>query len=286
MMKMKMKMTLMASALAFAVAGQANAAIVDMANATGSNLVLSIWDTTSLTSYTKDLGINMSSFVSGVSGTASALTANSASVGNLSFAADTLLGSYLAGVTQATTVWNVTAGDNIGTGFRGQQYLSTTNATAATVKGQANSQLTQFGGANGAGGYYTQTSGAMGATNTSVTSSSATPNTYAGGTGFGTNWSAKSVFNSTAAIGSTLGFWYLTPSSTSNIAKASVAQFNGGAANAAWTLGANGNLSFTSGAPVAAVPEPGEWALMLSGFGLIGFIAMRRKNQNTSMTFA
>ena len=30
-------------------------------------------------------------------------------------------------------------------------------------------------------------------------------------------------------------------------------------------------------ATVAAVPEPGEWVLMLSGFALLGFIAIRRK---------
>jgi hypothetical protein len=36
----------------------------------------------------------------------------------------------------------------------------------------------------------------------------------------------------------------------------------------------------------SSVPEPGEWLMMLSGLGLIGFIATRRKNQGTNMTFA
>jgi hypothetical protein len=27
---------------------------------------------------------------------------------------------------------------------------------------------------------------------------------------------------------------------------------------------------------VAAVPEPGEWAFMMAGFGLVGMIARRR----------
>ncbi len=37
---------------------------------------------------------------------------------------------------------------------------------------------------------------------------------------------------------------------------------------------------------ISSVPEPGAWLMMISGVGLIGFIATRRKNQGTNMMFA
>lgn len=43
------------------------------------------------------------------------------------------------------------------------------------------------------------------------------------------------------------------------------------------------NLNVTSIAP-SAVPEPSAWAMMLAGFGMIGFVARRR--QNVSVTYA
>ncbi len=37
---------------------------------------------------------------------------------------------------------------------------------------------------------------------------------------------------------------------------------------------------------ISSVPEPGTWLMMLSGLGLIGFIAARRKKQCATMMFA
>lgn len=39
-------------------------------------------------------------------------------------------------------------------------------------------------------------------------------------------------------------------------------------------------------APVGAVPEPATWAMMLAGFGMIGFAARRRSMVKTSVTYA
>jgi|SRR5271169_4632719 len=38
-----------------------------------------------------------------------------------------------------------------------------------------------------------------------------------------------------------------------------------------------------TGSLVSAVPEPGEWLLMLCGLGLVGFIATRSKNDSSNM---
>ena len=285
-MKMKMKMTLVAGALALAVAGQANAAIVT--GTTGaSNLILQIWDSANNTSYTKDLGLSITSFLSGVTGTNTALTASSAGVTATPFAADALLSGYLATANAAALVWNVTAVDNFSAtapyGFQAKQLLTTTSVNiksagnslaSAAQNAQVNTAInvldTTLINANGAAG--TATSVTAGAADAWI----AKPNAL----------NTSLAFNTTGTLGSTLNFWYVTPSSTSGIGKASVAQFNGGASAATWSLDAAGNLTFANGAPaVAPVPEPGEWLLMLSGLALIGFIATRRKDEG-SMTFA
>lgn len=59
------------------------------------------------------------------------------------------------------------------------------------------------------------------------------------------------------------------------------------------SLGANwqGQQISTTGAatfsdPAGAVPEPATWAMMLAGFGMIGFAARRRSSVKSTMRFA
>lgn len=288
---MKLNQTILAAALALAVAGPASAAIVDM-NSGSSNLVLSIWDTTTATSYVRDLGINMSSFMAGVTGTSTAtLVANASGFSTAPIAADTTFTNWLANstglvggaaVNLLTTSWSITAGDQIGlaTGFGLRNYLTTTSSAAPTV-----TTLNLTNGGAAAQTMFGAWSGAMGKTATSAIGSGST---YAGAAlAAGGNWGSKWTFGTGAKIGSSMDFLYMTPG-TSGVVAASVAKFNGGVGgtNSAWTLASNGTLSFANGAPVAAVPEPGEWALMLSGFGLIGFIATRRRNSKNNMIVA
>lgn len=50
---------------------------------------------------------------------------------------------------------------------------------------------------------------------------------------------------------------------------------------------ANGSLSYVgSDMSLLAVPEPATWAMMLSGFGMIGFAARRRQRVKTTIRYA
>jgi hypothetical protein len=53
--------------------------------------------------------------------------------------------------------------------------------------------------------------------------------------------------------------------------------------NARLVSGLQYPLSIAVSAPV---PEPSTYAMMLAGFGLIGFIAYRRKNNSSNMLMA
>jgi PEP-CTERM motif len=262
-MKLNMKLSMLAGAVALAIAGQANA--------TTSDLFLTVYDSTAGTMYSRDLGVNMSSFLADISGTTPSTLA-AASAGNMSFAADANLTSFLAGVgTSDALVWNVTAANTGSNGFKGESVLVTSTLASAPAS-QPNGPMTSA--VSNQGVFYsavpTFTNGSTTSTSTLLGNSE-----VSGG---------KIAFNTTASLGSGMDMYYVTPSSTSSLAKVAYAVF-GGAANAdVWTLSSTGNL--TAVAAVAAVPEPGEWLLMLSGLGLIGFIATRRKNQGSALNFA
>ncbi|HET7832176.1 MAG TPA: PEP-CTERM sorting domain-containing protein [Gallionella sp.] len=284
----KWKAAVLGGVLALSIAGQASAAIVDMGvglntTNTGSNLVLSVWDPATQVSYTRDLGVSMSTFTNGVTVAGTAWSA-AGGPANLSFAADATLTSFLAGIAnKAGMLWNVTAGRNYapvaGTlsatpALNNVQYLTTSTAPMVASP-TTNNILKQFTGANQ---YYAAASGSMAPAATSVTTNAAAGMAYAGNAVFGTGFGQATALNNAAALGTAMSFYFLTPSSASVIAKAAFAAFNN-----TWNLDAAGNLTYGT---VAAVPEPSEWAMMLMGLALIGFIAMRRKDVNSPMNFA
>jgi PEP-CTERM motif len=278
---MKLKLSFLAAALALSVTGQANAVINGVDPTGNGGLILSIWDTTTNTSYTKDLGLVMNSFVSGavVNGGSSFVAGDAGNAGlSASWTADATLTSFLAGANAATTQWNVTATDMVGItgatgGLNAARILTTTQATSITP--QNNTALKTYN----VNAYYNQASLLSGTATSVATDSVNGAAGYAGVAQFGTNFGGKANFSNTAGLGQSQNFFFLTNSSTSGTAAGIAGQFASTAGASTWTLASNGALNYT----VAAVPEPGEWALMLSGFGLIGFIATRRRNMNTGM---
>ena len=264
---MKLKLSLLVGALALAVSAQANAGIAGAATATGGDLILSVWDQTNTTSYTEDLGVSMAAFL--------------AAPNSQSWAADANMTSFLAGVAATdVTSWNVVAQKTGGVTLTGYTFLTTSTATTAPT-GPTNTVLKSF---NSGPDTYMAAANAAAGTATSITAASPAA-AYAGGTTFANNFGGKAnTFTNDAAIGTSQNFFNLTGSSTLGSAKANVSQFTNAAGASTFTLASNGTLSYAG--TVAAVPEPGEWALMLSGFGLIGFVAARRKKMNTGMTFA
>ena len=287
-MKMKMKMAVVAGALALSMVGQANATIV--AGGTYANdLVLSVWDATNNTSYTANLGVTMQSLLTGAGVTfggtakAPAMTVADTAANNFSFS-DAALTSFLS-TASANTSWSVTANNMgvIGYGTNGAMFTST--APLSTFTAMTSAALGNTNGANGA--YLATVNVRYGCRNIHTTTLATGGLAYVGaaGNGMGNNYGGNLPALDTAAVGSSMNFFFMTPNQNARgvYAGASGFQFGNATGASTFTLGANG-LTYATAA-VAAVPEPGEWLLMLSGLCLIGFIATRRKEES-SMTFA
>lgn len=249
-------------------------------NSTTPDLTLIVWDTTKSVTYFRDLDFT---WTAGTVGTVfgSSLTP---------FTADSNWSNFLTalgGSLTDTTFYDVVSG----TTAAGARILVTTGGAqldGSTYTGPPNTTLTPVNG--------TQLQSAIGqwstlATNNANTSSpppvfpnfqtasgaGVTPNVHgsnisvsgdpgeassapAWDNGFGQN-----TFTTFANVGAAMNFFSMSGGTA--LAKATVTSLPG-----QWLLSANGNLTYT----VTAVPEPANWALLLSGLGIVSLVARRR----------
>lgn len=286
-MKLKSKLKVMLAAVTLACAGTALADIntgVTTSGTTSNNgeLFLSVWNETLEQSYTRDLGINLSSFLS--TGTVAPVDATPGSGVDYAFgvaptigAGNVLTAGYqlvfgldgtAASSTLATllstagTIWSVIASENFGN----DRLLFTSNAALSTM---ATTQLTNT--TSKVAQHLIAVNELQGgaADTTSNESSTATPPSaaYSGSTGFGSTLGGL-PFSTVAQIGQSLNFWFANQTATTTN---TLSQYDGGS----WLLASNGTLSWNA-AQIAPIPEPGTWAMLLAGLAMVGGIARRR----------
>ncbi|KIO50475.1 PEP-CTERM sorting domain-containing protein [Nitrosospira sp. NpAV] len=164
----------------------------------------------------------------------------------------------------------------------GSRYLMTGNVDSWPSQGNTNVKtmnvMEQYLDANNSRGTHaTAANGASTATPTDA------PNTFFGainGFGQGDNWLAKTTVDTTQVLGTEQNFWFLTTSSTSNLAQATKTPFGvdlnhdgviGAGEFTKVTLSQDGVLSITS-----PVPEADTWAMLLAGLGMLGAMVRRR----------
>lgn len=258
-MNFSLKSIAVAVTLAVAAAS-ANAAIDNGAGGNGE-LFLNVWDANG--SYTRDLNLSIDAFQSALAADGNL---------NLSFAGDANLTAFLGTADAASLQWNVVAADIDGD----KRLLTTFTAPSPTTtirnsNGRvATANVTDF--ANQVNDLNTTD------TESFVVSSNASA-AWAGKDTFSNNLGNLLGFSNggtlaNASFASGLGFMRMDflPGGTARAVPYNV--YTEGAENVNVWLDANKTLHIGA---VAAVPEPSEYAMLLAGLGMIGFMARRNK---------
>lgn len=200
---------------------------------------------------------------------------------NQNWATGALWGTFTAGMNAATISalkWDVTALDSFGTSAADQKRILTTSDTNlqeqianSTITTTSNTELNNA--TLNQDIYWNAAIAEMGA-GTEIIVEDTASNAWAISVAVhGTNFSGKTPdFGTVGNVGDSMGFYYLTRSSSSNTAEALAVAYGNAAGASTFTLASNGALSFAA----APVPEASTYGMMLAGLGLVGFMARRR----------
>jgi hypothetical protein len=280
---MQLRQTVIAALLAISSIGAANAAITNNDAAGGGELYLVANKVNSGTSYTYtfDTGLSFASFLPSA---ASALSNQS-----FSLSGDSNWTSFLSQAGGATGVkWAVYAGNNADSGTAGgQQIMMTTNRVSTGMVGSTTANrltdtrmntglqntATFLNATNQAGTHATLANGSsLNVGNGSADYATGKQNLF--GAAYTATFAPASTIDTEARFALVENSLSTTSTVTNySTAGAAIADMTDPGV-ATWLLSSDGTLSYT--AAVAAVPEPGEWAFMMAGFGLVGLIARRR----------
>ncbi len=286
---MSFKLKALVAALAIAsISGVANAAIGNSGQNGNAELYLTVWDQAGQRSYTRDLGITIDSF-----GTANApVSAGFTGVvdlptsSELNIAGDANWATFIEGQTNvASYQWNIFAGDSNGTAGPGQRRMVYTSKNDDVASAALPGVWLPNNSATGLEKTIINMDAFVNALN-GVDANLAVNNSYIvtdpslvsyGGYQAGVFGAAPNL-NFYASVGESQNFFYATRSGSSNAAEALFTKYGNAGGASAWTLAANGSLNFTP--PVAPVPEPGEWAMLLAGLAVVGSMARRRMSSH------